>query len=31
MARTPPELVAVHLTIDRAVIDKLRKDKQPVV
>ncbi|MET4801022.1 oxalate decarboxylase family bicupin [Bradyrhizobium sp. LB11.1] len=31
MALTPPELVAAHLNIDRAVIEKLRKDKQPVV
>jgi oxalate decarboxylase len=31
MALTPPELVAAHLSIDRAVIEKLRKDKQPVV
>lgn len=26
-----PELVAAHLNIDRAVVEKLRKDKQPVV
>lgn len=31
MALTPPELVAAHLNIDRAVVEKLRKDKQPVV
>lgn len=31
MALTPPELVTAHLNIDRAVIEKLRKDKQPVV
>jgi oxalate decarboxylase len=31
MALTPPELVAAHLNIDPAVIEKLRKDKQPVV
>jgi oxalate decarboxylase len=31
MALTPHELVAAHLKIDRAVLDSLRKDKQPVV
>ncbi len=31
MALTPHELVAAHLKIDRAVLDRLRKDKQPVV
>ncbi|WP_354036475.1 oxalate decarboxylase family bicupin [Bradyrhizobium sp. S3.2.6] len=31
MALTPPELVHAHLKIDRAVLDQLRKDKQPVV
>jgi oxalate decarboxylase len=31
MALTPPELVAAHLNIDRAVVEKLRKDKQAVV
>lgn len=31
MALTPPELVAAHLNMDRAVIEKLRKDKQPIV
>ncbi len=31
MALTPPELVAAHLNIDRAGIETLRKDKQPVV
>ncbi|WP_283815465.1 cupin domain-containing protein [Bradyrhizobium jicamae] len=31
MALTPPELVAAHLNIDRAVIETLRKHKQPVV
>ncbi len=31
MALTPPKLVAAHLNIDRAVIETLRKDKQPVV
>ena len=31
MALTPQELVAAHLKIDRAVLDRLRKDKQPVV
>ena len=28
---TRPELVAAHLNIDREVIERLRKDKQPVV
>jgi oxalate decarboxylase len=31
MALTPHELVAAHLNIDRAVLDRLRKDKQPVI
>jgi oxalate decarboxylase len=31
MALTPHELVEAHLKIDRAVLDGLRKDKQPVV
>jgi oxalate decarboxylase len=31
MALTPHELVAAHLNIDRAVLEQLRKDKQPVV
>lgn len=31
MALPPSELVAAHLNIDRAVIEKLRKDKQSVV
>ena len=31
MALTPHELVAAHLKIDRAVLDRLRKEKQPVV
>jgi oxalate decarboxylase len=31
MALTPAELVEAHLKIDRAVLETLRKDKQPVV
>lgn len=31
MALTPHELVEAHLRIDRGVLDRLRKDKQPVV
>jgi oxalate decarboxylase len=31
MALTPHELVEAHLKIDRAVLEGLRKDKQPVV
>ncbi len=31
MALTPPDLVAAHLKIERDVLDKLRKEKQPVV
>ena len=31
MALTPHELVQAHLNIDRAILDGLHKDKQPVV
>jgi len=31
MALTPPDLLAAHLKIERDVLDKLRKEKQPVV
>jgi oxalate decarboxylase len=31
MALTPHELVQAHLNIDRALLDNLRKGKQPVV
>ncbi|MCA6124406.1 cupin domain-containing protein [Bradyrhizobium sp. WSM 1704] len=31
MALTPHELVAAHLNIDRDILNRLRKDKQPVV
>jgi oxalate decarboxylase len=31
MALTPHELVEAHLNIDRGTVDRLRKDKQPVV
>ena len=31
MALTPPELVSVHLQLDRQVMDALRKNKAPVV
>jgi oxalate decarboxylase len=31
MALTPPELVEVHLKLDRQVMDALRKTKAPVV
>jgi oxalate decarboxylase len=31
MALTPPELVQGHLNLDKAVMDALRKDKNPVV
>jgi len=30
-ALTPPELVQGHLSLDKAVMDALRKDKSPVV
>jgi oxalate decarboxylase len=31
MALTPHELVQAHLGLDRQFIDRIRKDKQPVV
>ena len=31
MALTPPELVEAHLKIDRHILERLRKDKLPVV
>ena len=31
MALTPPELIEAHLRIERSILDRLRKDKQPVV
>jgi oxalate decarboxylase len=31
MALTPPELVEAHLRIDRDVLERLRKERQPVV
>ncbi|MBV8924740.1 MAG: oxalate decarboxylase, partial [Bradyrhizobium sp.] len=31
MALTPPELVEAHLKINRDILARLRKDKQPVV
>lgn len=31
MALTPPELVQAHLKIDRDILARLRKDRQPVV
>jgi oxalate decarboxylase len=31
MALTPPELVEAHLKINRDILQRLRKDKQPVV